>query len=571
MVFDFRKDGVPHWKVDSLEKMRLVTHSPGTIIVTDGRFGSNYFKKVDTGTENGGTVFVLDNGDVYELQFSGAVNVKWFGVVGDGSDETAKVQAVLDTDYLNITFEAGKTVICSGVVSGVEGRTVVCTGATLKLKDSATLNYIISLAANNSTIVGGFFDGNKSNGNSSGSVYDSWGIGIRGADYCTVKNVEIKNAFGSGVGGYGQYNTVENSKISGSTRYGIYFDGAVSAVDDVIRGNKAINNSIDMTGSGTDGQAILFTGIYTPTTGQFDSEIRGNTIIGGTDAAIGSQGINIAVRGNHALIIGNTTRYGAMGFSEGGDNTVISNNIFMDLAGTVQVAIEVGGEGCTVTGNIVKGAKRAVDASATIMDNMVISGNRFETSGSGIRLQPPAGGHANDVVITGNSITCIQGIRLVRTCIGATITGNNIKGSGTSKAIFMEVMENSALHLHVANNTITNQQRMISFYSATDVLVTDISISNNYTYGVPGVNSFFTEGLCTIDANCRILGASGGFNDLLDAKKDIRTIVSSGLNDPNGSSFDYGPGSLFRSSNQNGGMWFKSSVSGINTGWQKLY
>ena len=79
MVFDFRKDGVPHWKVDSLEKMRLVTHSPGTIIVTDGRFGSNYFKKIASGVENGGTIFVLDNGDVYELQYEGAINVKWFG------------------------------------------------------------------------------------------------------------------------------------------------------------------------------------------------------------------------------------------------------------------------------------------------------------------------------------------------------------------------------------------------------------------------------------------------------------------------------------------------------------
>ena len=84
MVFDFRKDGVPHWKVDSLEKMRLVTHSPGTIIVTDGRFGSNYFKKVASGTENGGTVFVLNNGDVYELQYEGAVNVKWFTNIRDG-------------------------------------------------------------------------------------------------------------------------------------------------------------------------------------------------------------------------------------------------------------------------------------------------------------------------------------------------------------------------------------------------------------------------------------------------------------------------------------------------------
>ncbi len=86
-----------HYKVADLAEMRTVTTSPATIISLDGRWGNNYFKKVSSGTENGGTILVLDNGDIYELNYEGIIHAKWFGTVGDGvADDTLSIQNAID-------------------------------------------------------------------------------------------------------------------------------------------------------------------------------------------------------------------------------------------------------------------------------------------------------------------------------------------------------------------------------------------------------------------------------------------------------------------------------------------
>jgi hypothetical protein len=84
-----------------------MTELPSTVWVTgyhtanDGAFGSHFFRlATDTGqVDNGGTIIRTVNG-VYELQYSGAVNVKWFGALNDGSDTTTELQAAID--YSNV-------------------------------------------------------------------------------------------------------------------------------------------------------------------------------------------------------------------------------------------------------------------------------------------------------------------------------------------------------------------------------------------------------------------------------------------------------------------------------------
>jgi hypothetical protein len=71
---------------DTIADLRLMTTTPSNVYVTgyhtanDGAFGSHFFRlATDTGqVDNGGTIIRTVNG-VYELQYSGAVNVKWFG------------------------------------------------------------------------------------------------------------------------------------------------------------------------------------------------------------------------------------------------------------------------------------------------------------------------------------------------------------------------------------------------------------------------------------------------------------------------------------------------------------
>lgn len=48
-----------------------------------------------SGTANGGTVVSASGGGVWVREFFGPVNVKWFGAKGDGSDDTAAIQAAI--------------------------------------------------------------------------------------------------------------------------------------------------------------------------------------------------------------------------------------------------------------------------------------------------------------------------------------------------------------------------------------------------------------------------------------------------------------------------------------------
>jgi len=96
--------------VDTITDLRAMTEKPDTVYVTgyhtagDGAFGSHFFKRVDSaGTDNTGTI-IVPNGVTtyyYALQYGGAVNVKWFGAVGDGSvNSSTSILAAVEYMYL---------------------------------------------------------------------------------------------------------------------------------------------------------------------------------------------------------------------------------------------------------------------------------------------------------------------------------------------------------------------------------------------------------------------------------------------------------------------------------------
>jgi len=96
-------------QVNTIADLRAMTEKPDTVYVTgyhtagDGAFGSHFFKRVDSvGTDNSGTIIVPTGVATYyyALQYEGAVNVKWFGAVGDGVTDDSSAFLLLNT-FLN--------------------------------------------------------------------------------------------------------------------------------------------------------------------------------------------------------------------------------------------------------------------------------------------------------------------------------------------------------------------------------------------------------------------------------------------------------------------------------------
>ena len=97
--------------VDTLSDLKSISYPANTVWASgyhtknDGAFGSRIFRLKGvktTETDNGGTVIVATIGGtdyVYELQFDGAVNVKWFGVFSDTGDNVCTTLQYIHNNF----------------------------------------------------------------------------------------------------------------------------------------------------------------------------------------------------------------------------------------------------------------------------------------------------------------------------------------------------------------------------------------------------------------------------------------------------------------------------------------
>ena len=118
--------------VDTLADLRSISYPAATVWASgyhtknDGAFGSHIFRLKGVKTtevDNSGTVIIATIGGtdyVYELQYDGAVNVKWFGAKGDGiTDDTIAIQSTVnsiqnDKDYV-IFVPVGEYICTSSI------------------------------------------------------------------------------------------------------------------------------------------------------------------------------------------------------------------------------------------------------------------------------------------------------------------------------------------------------------------------------------------------------------------------------------------------------------------------
>lgn len=509
-----------------------------------------------------------------------------FGAVGDGTTEdTTAVQAAINSGAKLIVFPAGKTFLIDQVTSAGTDTTFYAVGSTIKLKANSTIYRPLRINHARCTVIGGTWDGNKAN-QTAGDAFGSWAIGIH-ADDGVVCEATIKNFRGSGVKVVGGNRcTVERCRITdigystSATCYGIYMEttGGVA-----LYGNKARDNYIALGNEGILDQGILFTS--NSTTGgeaQWDWEISGNTVMGSTNATQGDGSICLAARGHRGKVIGNTTVGGAMGWSEGGDQTVIQGNTFKDTVGTLRWGIEASGSQMVITGNVATGHLRAICFSFPDNDDMLIAGNTLESDGTGnhcIAAEIPVGGTGKNLTVIGNVMRGRRGIIATRQVQGMNVSGNTFVGPGSgtsgSRFIFIDSPVSTAMYASIKANKISACERAVSVYAGSAMTVTDIAFTgNNVRDDVAGgvYAHVIAEGSATLGSRIKNFdneqnSSSDNFNMLFDNTNRRGIEVSNSYATPEGN-VTAGVGSIYVNLAGAAGtvLWVKESGTG-NTGW----
>lgn len=161
--------------------------------------------KTDSDTDDGGSIIVMDNGNVAELIADGAVNVRQFGAKGDGTtDDTAAIQHALDKSD-NVIVPAGTYLVNAVTNLKLTDRKnmhiTIMAGAEIKaITTDASHYYVFALLRCNNVVIdgGGTITGDT---DTHTGTDGEWGYGIQ-IYHCTnivVKDLEIQKMWGDGV------------------------------------------------------------------------------------------------------------------------------------------------------------------------------------------------------------------------------------------------------------------------------------------------------------------------------------------------------------------------------------
>ena len=560
MVFDLRKDSTEvstHWKVTSVANMRLVTHSPDTIIVTDGRFGSNYFKKIASGTENGGTIFVLNNSDVYELQYEGAVNVKWFGAVGDGViDDTTAVQKTFDSanktrlvDMPDIYKISSKVIIANSVIiRGYNTGQIVPNSDNVYLLVNAEVEYfeINGIEVDNSSQTYG-------NGLTLGVSNDSNGtifINKPIVEKCIFKNCKI----------------VVSSTYGGLISECILEEGSMDIFEHAgcltISENTIVNVTQEL--NGISGLVV----------GDFPSDSRrgGHKIINNT---INTTRMGIELRDRKAdntnfetgtIISGNDiTTTGIVypfGLSFNCNHVKIADNKIAHIGiGTHSIGIELASN-LIVTGNQISGFINGITTTTNLItditDNVLISNNSITQCKTGITTPR----YASNITIEGNSVYGVfyddgtaygignaEDIKVGGFPHSISILNNIVKleyvntSSGLPKCISMQGFKDSVCNGNTCNIVSDRSGYAVFLGSSINVQITDNLLTGTQVSNGLGLSKYNTGNASVKDntfvgfkkgieeyggsAEYSVLVSGNNIDSCLDSQTEIKGEYSS--------------------------------------------
>jgi parallel beta-helix repeat protein len=383
---------------------------------------------------------LLDRLNDSDTKLSDVVTLKRSGCKGDGTDETLKIQGLIDS----LSSKGGGVILVGEGVFGFSSLkikpnvTIKGNGGKLKLIDNVCVNTSTAYYPINNldglggyyenvTIDGIYFDGNGAN-NTQFSVADGMTIG---GENCKVLNCSIINPPDSGIMFSDAKNGVLfNNRISGATDLGIYvndgdgtglYENVIShnRITDCMVGGIALKRIsqrliVDSNTIYNCGGGITLENATTTTDFSRNVTISNNRIRKIGYINTGSPKIGIDLRGSDFSIVVNNRiedviKYGII--IEGTNHSIVSNND-ITYESTADSLLAIGiemiareGIGCSnnvIANNIIKDAKYAgLRCSPSVLSrNNIITSNIFGSLNRGMYI----GVNAQDNKIEGNII-----------------------------------------------------------------------------------------------------------------------------------------------------------------------
>jgi hypothetical protein len=432
----------------------------------DGGGGSFYWDAASTEADNGGTIIQVTGVTTgrWKRRFSGAVNVKWFGVKYDGTDETEKFNKAIANG--GIVTGDGEICISSSLTTSEK---ISLIGENLTIKAISVVSQMFSPLAD-FEIKGVTFNGNN--------LAET---GIKGVSNCKINGVKVYNIQSSSVNSsYGIYCSlsnyskggiyIENCKIESithTTTSGTIGDseGAARAITVKLFGNSndcfvSINNNVCIDVFGQEGDSVHIS----------DENLTGKN--------------KFVITKNEIL------RFNRRGIKLQASNVIISNNTIEDVDGLDARAIEgkhiieCASNNLTnilIESNVINNNNLASCIYAVVSNDVVINNNILNIKKTNT-VNPMGIWYFNveNLIISNNILNLTDAYQFILdygTIATTTISivGNLFKSTGTTAVTVLGISADS-FGLKLSNNTL--QGNIENFVSSSKNL-TGFLIENN--------------------------------------------------------------------------------------------
>lgn len=201
----------------AMKALTVADFSDGEVVETlacttagDGGGGVFRYTAASSATDDGGITVAPNSGSGRWIRiFSGPVNVRWFGAVGDGSsDDTTSIQKALDSGY-DVEFPKGEYKI-SNEVTPVDNQTIFLSSSVQITQSASETNIFfvnqksgVWIFANGAVLYG---KGTWSSAWTGNDGHEDKAVNFVGCDNCGIVKPVIKNCGAAGIaiiGGYG--------------------------------------------------------------------------------------------------------------------------------------------------------------------------------------------------------------------------------------------------------------------------------------------------------------------------------------------------------------------------------